>query len=143
MFPPIMRDPQKRSFNRYSIQRIGDELRSQGTLVGFHPEGTRNKSNDPHSLLPAKRGIGEVYQECPQATVIPVYIRGITNNLLREFWCNWFAAKSHPIDVYFGTPPDCSDYLSQPNNPDNHQKIADLCMDSIQKLATKHKALRP
>ena len=140
MFPPIMRESSKRSFNHYALQRMVDELRTQGTLLGFHPEGTRNKSNDPHSLLPPKKGVGKVYQNYPEATVLPVYIRGITNNLAREFWCNWFSAKKHPIDVYFGTPPECPDLLKQENTPENHQMIAEHCMLSIQKLAQQHKA---
>jgi 1-acyl-sn-glycerol-3-phosphate acyltransferase len=143
MFPPIMREASKRVFNKYALQRIGDELRTQGCLVGFHPEGRRNKSNDPHSLLPAKRGVGEVYQEVPDATVVPVYIRGITNNLLREFWCNWFSAKSHPIDVHFGPPPECPELLGKEHTPETHQEIAEHCMQSIHLLAQQHKALRP
>ena len=143
MSPPIMRESSKRSFNRYSIRRVVEELQSQGTLVGFHPEGTRNKSSDPHSLLPPKRGVGEVYQLYPQAAVVPVYIRGITNNLLREFWCNWFSAKKTPIDVYFGPSAQCAELLQAESNPENHQQIADQCMLSIQKLADLHKDRRP
>ena len=143
MFPPIMREQEKRIFNKYALQRIGDELRESGCLVGFHPEGTRNKSQDPHSLLPPKKGIGEVYQQVPSATVVPVYIRGITNNLLREFCCNWFSSKKHPIDVYFGPAPDCSELLDGCDTTENHQKIAEHCMKSIQILAEQHKALRP
>lgn len=143
MFPPIMRESSKRTFNRYAIQRVVDELKSQGTLVGFHPEGTRNKSSDPHSLLPPKKGVGEVFQLYPEATVLPVYIRGITNNLLREFWCNWFSAKSTPIDVYFGPPAQCPDLLQAEHNSENHQKISEHCMQSIHALAALHKERRP
>ena len=139
MFPPIMREPSKRGFNSYSLQRIIEELASQGTLVGFHPEGTRNKSSDPHSLLPAKKGVGEVIHNYPEAIVLPVYIRGITNNLLREFWCNWFSAQKSPIDVYFGEPTQCSDITQKENNPESHQRIADRCMESLQVLAQIHK----
>lgn len=122
---------------------MADELHTQGTLLGFHPEGTRNKSDDPHSLLPPKRGVGEVFQLYPEAIVLPVYIRGITNNLLREFWCNWFSAKKHPIDVYFGPPPSCPDLLDTENTPENHQKISEHCMQSIQALAEIHRERRP
>jgi 1-acyl-sn-glycerol-3-phosphate acyltransferase len=52
MFPPILRDKKRKAFNRYSIQRSLEELRKPGTVMGLHPEGTRNKSDDPYSFLP-------------------------------------------------------------------------------------------
>ena len=142
MFPPIFRSSAKRSFNQYSLQRIRDELETQGCIIGFHPEGTRNKSPDPHSLLPPKKGVGEVLNTTQHAVVVPVYIKGITNNLLREFFCNWFKAKTSPIDVHFGRPPELGSLYTNEQSRQTHLNIAQLCMDSIQELVEQHKTLR-
>ncbi|MEC7984545.1 MAG: lysophospholipid acyltransferase family protein, partial [Myxococcota bacterium] len=139
MFPPIMRGKEKRSFNRYSMQRMVAELKLKGTIVGFHPEGTRNKSEDLYSLLPPKPGAGELYRKAPHATILPIYIRGITNNLLHEFWFNWSIPKQKPIDVYFAPPPDCSDLLQQPPSRELHLQIAQRCMDQIQAQIDIHR----
>ena len=143
MFPPIFRHPSKRAFNQYALMRIKMELETQGCIIGFHPEGTRNKNPDPHSLLPPKKGVGEVLNTTPEAVIVPVYIKGITNNLLREFVCNWFRAKQTPIDVYFGSPPDLSEYYTQEQSKQTHMTIAQACMDAIQVLVERHKTLRP
>ena len=51
-----------------------------GNVIGFHPEGTRNKGADPYSYLPAQPGIGKLIKDAaPQ--VIPVFIAGLGNDL--------------------------------------------------------------
>ena len=57
MFPPILREKEKRIFNRYSIGRLIEEADTHPLTIGIHPEGTRNKSSDIFSLLPAKSGV--------------------------------------------------------------------------------------
>ena len=143
MFPPIFRGNPKRIFNQYALKRIKLELQTQGCIIGFHPEGTRNKDPDPHSLLPPKKGVGEVLNTTPESIVVPVYIKGITNNLIREFFCNWFKASQSPIDVYFGEPPNLDHLFTEKQLGTTHQNIAQACMASIQTLATEHQKLRP
>ena len=54
-----------------------------GRLIGFHPEGTRNKSEDPYSFLDAQPGIGRLILEArPQ--LVPVFIAGLSNSLGHE-----------------------------------------------------------
>jgi 1-acyl-sn-glycerol-3-phosphate acyltransferase len=56
MFPPVMRDKEKKPFNNYVIQRCIEELNREdiGTVLGIHPEGTRNKG-DAHTFCRAAR----------------------------------------------------------------------------------------
>ncbi len=57
MFPPVLRGESIRrraTFNEYSIQRTIEELQIPGTVMGLHPEGTRNKDDDPYKLLRAR-----------------------------------------------------------------------------------------
>ena len=59
MFPPFFRSAEKKAMNRVSLQILLEKLRTPGQLVGFHPEGTRNKTDDPYALLPAQPGAGD------------------------------------------------------------------------------------
>ena len=139
MFPPIFREEKKRIFNQYALQRIRQELDSQGSMVGFHPEGKRNKDTDPYTFLPAKKGVGEVIYNTPKAKVIPIYIQGMSNQILGEIITNWFSAKDHPIHVHFGPAKQYDTFRNQKEHADVHQAISEACMDEIQKLAHLHK----
>ncbi|MDB4939061.1 MAG: hypothetical protein JWP87_6033, partial [Labilithrix sp.] len=62
MFPPVMRDKEKKAFNTYSVARCIEELNRPeiGTVLGIHPEGSRNKGDDHYAFLPAQPGVGRV-----------------------------------------------------------------------------------
>ena len=139
MFPPIMRSADKKPFNAYALQRITDELQDQGVIVGFHPEGTRNKDPDHTKLLPARAGIGEVIRNTPEATTIPVFIAGPTNRVVREFFVNLFAAKKNPVVVYYGSPIDTSSFMKTESSRELHQQIANHCMEHIQALSEEYR----
>lgn len=144
MFPPILRDRQRAAFNRYSVQRCVEELETPGTVMGVHPEGTRNKSDDPYSFLPAQPGVGKVALEAPHASVFPVFIHGLTNDLRREWRRNWLMPKErNPITVTFGTEIDFADLRAQGSRPATQKRAADRCLDAIKALATEHRRQNP
>src|SRR5438105_7319954 len=60
MFPPFFRSSDKMPFNKHSLSLVIGQMKEGDWLVGFHPEGTRNKTDDPYTLLPAQPGVGEV-----------------------------------------------------------------------------------
>ncbi|MFN2411599.1 MAG: 1-acyl-sn-glycerol-3-phosphate acyltransferase, partial [Pyrinomonadaceae bacterium] len=64
MYPPFFREEKenlKRAFDKFSVRELVRICSNgRGNLIGFHPEGKRNLSPDPHSLLPAQPGIGKV-----------------------------------------------------------------------------------
>jgi 1-acyl-sn-glycerol-3-phosphate acyltransferase len=139
MFPPVMRDDKKRQFNQWSVDRLCDELRHPGTVVAIHPEGTRNKSDDPYAFLPAQPGAGRVALSVPEAVVIPVFVLGMGNALHEEFAANWTSPSAHPIDVYFGAPVDLSDLRGQAPRAALFKRASDRCMDAIRALANEHR----
>ena len=75
MYPPVMRRPDARVFNEYTVDLISEMLKEPGVVAGMHPEGTRNKGDDPYALLSAKPGVGRVALEM-KAGVIPVEASG-------------------------------------------------------------------
>ncbi len=140
MFPPILRDRQRASFNRYSLQRCVEELEKPGTIMGLHPEGTRNKSDDPYSFLPAQPGVGKVALEAT-ARVIPIFIHGLSNNLLTEWQRNWVKpTDEHPITVMFGAEIDLADLRAQGSRPATQKRAADRLLEGIVKLSDEHRA---
>ena len=111
MFPPLLRDKgeDKRAFNRWAIERCIEELSIEGTVMGLHPEGTRNKSDDPYAFLPAKPGVGRVALGAVGAHVIPAFVLGPSNDLAFELERNWTAPRESRIDVLIGPEIDLSD----------------------------------
>ena len=73
MFPPIFRPREKRGVTRAGLNFLAERLKSPKTLVGIHPEGTRNKGGDPYELLPPEPGFGRVALYA-RPIIIPIFI---------------------------------------------------------------------
>lgn len=141
MFPPVVRDPKRRAFNRYSVARCIAELATPGTVVGLHPEGTRNKGDDPYSLLPAQPGVGQVVLGSPRAKVFPVFLYGMTNDIVAELVDNWRRPHERPIDVWFGPEIRFDDLRARGDRVAIQKVAADRCRDAIRALAEAHRVL--
>ena len=145
MYPPFFAGgdrplPEKRVFDKYSF-RVLTQLAQvgAGNVIGFHPEGTRNKSADPYSFLPAQPGVGKLIREAnPQ--VIPVFIAGLCNNLPRQIARNW--NREDVIRIHFGETLDLSAYLEKPDRLRTHKEIADFVLAKIAELGERDRALR-
>jgi 1-acyl-sn-glycerol-3-phosphate acyltransferase len=144
MYPPFFATgdrpiPEKRVFDKYSF-RVLTELASvgRGNVIGFHPEGTRNKSEDPYSFLPAQPGVGKLIREAnPQ--VIPVFIAGLCNDLPRQVARNW--NREDVIRIHFGKVLDLSEYLQRPDRLRTHKEIADAVLSKIAELGENDRVL--
>jgi 1-acyl-sn-glycerol-3-phosphate acyltransferase len=141
MYPPFFReqrDAAKREFDKYSVRRL-IQLASYGHahVIGFHPEGKRNLSDDPYSFLPAQPGIGKViYAARPQ--VIPVYIAGLGNDLPKQILGNWRGGEK--VRIWFGDQIDLSEFYERGDRIRTHKEIADQTLKKISELAVLDKA---
>lgn len=143
MFPPILRDPRRGAFNRWALARTAAALSEPGTLVGLHPEGTRNKGPDAYDLLEAQPGVGKIVLEAPEGVVVvPVFVLGLTSALHREVVHNWTAPDRHPVNVLFGPPLDLSDLRAQGSRPATQKRTSDRCLEAIRRLAEEERAMR-
>jgi 1-acyl-sn-glycerol-3-phosphate acyltransferase len=143
MFPPLLRDRERgRVFNPFSQARMIEEISRPGTIMGMHPEGTRNRGDDPYSFLPPRAGTGRLIRRAPGVTVVPVFVHGLTNDAGRELWLNWTRPRAHPIDLVYGRPLDLADLLVLPDEHDTHVHIVERCMDRIAALADQQRTLR-
>lgn len=140
MFPPIFRSRAGARFNSYALDRCVAELQQPGTVMGIHPEGTRNKGPDPYSLLRTTRGVGRVALQAGDGVrVIPVWVLGTQNNLLLEILRNFTAARRYPLDVIFGAPLDFSDLMERTEHAAAWKVAAQRCMGAIQALGAEHR----
>ncbi|MBA3335491.1 MAG: 1-acyl-sn-glycerol-3-phosphate acyltransferase, partial [Acidobacteria bacterium] len=76
MYPPFFREDKeikKRDFDKFSLRRL-IELCTEGepNVIGFHPEGKRNLSENPYEFLPAQPGIGKIIM-ASKPQVVPVF----------------------------------------------------------------------
>jgi 1-acyl-sn-glycerol-3-phosphate acyltransferase len=109
MYPPIYREVEKRSVTRLGLDFLAAELQRPGTLVGIHPEGTRNKGDDPYDLLPAEQGFGRVVLSA-RPIVLPVFINGMANDFIHE--CrSTLDGSGMPIIMSFGPPVEFGEML--------------------------------
>jgi 1-acyl-sn-glycerol-3-phosphate acyltransferase len=145
MYPPVFRDRDRVALNRASVDEVIRVLRAGGAFVGLHPEGKRNTSDDPYTLLPARAGVGRIIRETRGATtVIPVFINGLGNDLVRQVACNFLARdkRGHAVTIVFGEPVAFGDLLERESTPELHQRIAHHALEAVRALEAEERALR-
>ncbi len=140
MYPPVFRDRSKAALNLLSINELSALLRSGGFFAGVHPEGTRNLGPDPYTLLPGQPGVGRIIHGS-RATVLPVFVNGLINDLKRQVLSN-FDGTGTPIISVFGKPIDFDDLLDKPGSPRVYRAISERCLEQIAALGAEERTLR-
>lgn len=140
MFPPVMRSEHQRPFNRYTTDFIVEALGVPGTVVGYHPEGTRGKGDDPYTLLPAQSGVGTIVQRA-KPIVMPVFTLGLINNFPKQISSN-FNGTGDPVTLVFGPALDLSRFDDAPDTPETSRAIADFIRDELVTLGQVERAFR-
>jgi len=144
MYPPFFITgedpvPAKRPFDKYSMRRLAQLCREgAGNVIGFHPEGTRNKGADPYSYLRPQPGVGKLIKDAnPQ--VVPVFIAGLGNKLAKQVLGNWFGGEK--IRIHFGRQLDLSEFMAKKDRLRTYKEIADFVMSKIAELGDADSAL--
>ncbi|MBI2394187.1 MAG: 1-acyl-sn-glycerol-3-phosphate acyltransferase [Deltaproteobacteria bacterium] len=140
MYPPVMRRPEARGFNEYTVDVVTELLQRRGTVVGMHPEGTRNKTNDPYTLLPAQIGVGQMVHRA-RPIVLPVFVLGLGNDLPKQVKGN-FDGTGDPITLTVGAPVALDALLAEPPRLRTYKKIADRLRAVLTDLGEQDRALR-
>lgn len=140
MFPPFFREGKevkKREFDKFSMQRLVDICEhGEAHVIGFHPEGKRNLSDDEYDFLPAQTGVGKIIM-ASRPQVVPVFIAGLGNDLPKQILGNWRGGE--PIRIHFGAPIDLSEFYEKSDRLRTHKEIADFLMEKIKELAEEDK----
>jgi 1-acyl-sn-glycerol-3-phosphate acyltransferase len=144
MYPPFFVTgknpiPEKRAFDKYSMRRLVQLCtEGAGNVIGFHPEGTRNKNDDPYSLLRPQPGVGKLIKEAnPQ--VIPVFIAGLGNDLVKQVLGNWRGGDQ--IRIHFGPLLDVAQFITKKDHVRTYKEIGEFVMGKIGELAEADRAL--
>ncbi|HEX8187522.1 MAG TPA: lysophospholipid acyltransferase family protein [Pyrinomonadaceae bacterium] len=145
MFPPFFAggdNPKvdKREFDKFSMRLLASLAREgAGNVIGFHPEGTRNKGADPYTYLRPQPGVGRLIKDArPQ--VIPVFIAGLGNDLPKQVLGNWRGGEA--VRVRFGPLLDLSDFYGRRDSVRTYKEIADFVMSKIAELGEQDRAAR-
>lgn len=139
MYPPFFRAPSKQRFNHWALARAAELLREGRVLVGFHPEGTRNRNPDPYTPLPAHPGVGKLVMES-WPIVVPAFIHGMTQDFFGDIRAN-FTGQRYAVAV-FGEPIDLTRFRGMSNRLATHKRIADHLLERIYALGAEERAER-
>jgi len=140
MYPPIFRERRRAALNVASLDELTWLLRRGGYFAGIHPEGRRNRGDDPYTLLPAQSGVGRVIHAA-RVPVIPVFVNGLINDLPRQVASN-FDGTGQRVVIVFGHPVDFGDLLNERPTQRVHQAIADRALDAVRTLGEEERILR-
>ncbi len=140
MYPPIFRERERSALNMMGLDELAWLLDKGGCMVGFHPEGTRNKG-DPYQLLPARTGIGRLAHRA-RVPVVPVFTNGLlTEDLPKQIRSN-FDGTGVPIHTVVGEPVDLADLLDEPASQGVFKRISNRIRDSIVALGAEEAEIR-
>ncbi|MDQ3180729.1 MAG: 1-acyl-sn-glycerol-3-phosphate acyltransferase [Acidobacteriota bacterium] len=142
MYPPFFREEKevkKREFDKYALRRLVQiASEGRGHIIGFHPEGRRNLSENPYEFFPAQPGVGSVVIKA-QPQVIPVFIAGLGNDLPKQILGNWRGGEK--VRIWFGEPIDLSDFYEKSDRLRTHKEISDFLMTKIAELGDRDKEI--
>jgi 1-acyl-sn-glycerol-3-phosphate acyltransferase len=143
IYPPVVRSKRGHAWGQRVIGILRDLLLERRVTVLIHPEGGRNKGDDPYSLLPARPGLGRIIHES-RATVVPIFLHGFPNSFGR--YASVAAARLRgappPVQAVMGEPIDFSRELATPGSPTLFHGMAQRITAEISALMPEERALR-
>jgi 1-acyl-sn-glycerol-3-phosphate acyltransferase len=140
MYPPLFRERSRAALNLAGLDEMSWMLRRGGAFLGMHPEGTRNKGDDPYTLLPSQPGVGRLIHHS-RVAVLPVFVNGLLNDLPKQVMSN-FDGTGVPVHVVFGAPIDYGDLLAQRGSPRIYRAIAERTASVIADLGSEERVYR-
>lgn len=141
MWPPVFRDSDRRDLNEAGMVQLRQTL-GEGAIIGFHPEGQRNKSMDPWTLAPHRPGVGRLTLDVhPDVAILPFFIIGLSNRFDREVRRGYLPAgqRGTPVRLHFGEPCLAGDL--QPLG--DAARITNTLMDRVASLAAVDRDMGP
>ncbi len=132
MYPPFFREPAKAPFNQWAMTELASLCRDgAGRLIGYHPEGTRNRNPDPYTFLPPHAGVGRLILEArPQ--VVPVFVAGLGNSVLEILRRRLRGGER--IRLRFGPALDGAGWAALPLTSAASRTVAEQVMAAVRLL---------
>ncbi len=139
MWPPMFRDARKSELNPIGLRQMAYALSTPGGVLGIHPEGTRQKGDDPYVLGAARPGVGQLIDQCHADTfILPFFILGLGNDFIKEVSLGFKRDPGPDVRMHWGTPMRCEDLRSRSAGP---QDMADNLLRIVNDLAQQDRAI--
>ena len=140
MWPPMFRDDRRLQLNEIGLRQMAWALSRPGTVLGIHPEGARQRGDDPYVLGPARPGVGRLVEAChPDTLVLPFFILGLGNDLLRETQIRLGLREGPDIRIHWGAAIRCGDLREAETGP---AAIAENLLQIVHELGSADRHLR-
>jgi len=140
MWPPMSQTLDRSGRNARALVKLAEVLERPFTIVGIHPEGTRNKSVDPLRFLKAKGGVGRLVRAChPDVLVMPFYLDGLSGSVgleLQRTFTRPGPGGVPPIRIVYGEPVPVSSL-------DREQPASAIARDLLQRVHELGSGLPP
>ena len=143
MYPPIVRNKAMKAWNRFAVDLMVYLLEQPRTMIGYHPEGTRNRGPDPYRLLPARAGCGElIYRARPN--VVPVFLQGFPRYAWHAPVVNaGLLGRPRPwVHMVMGEPMHFDEYYARPNTVETWKAISQCVVDRLSALGQEERRIR-
>ncbi len=144
MYPPFFQERDRHAANRAGLDFLAGRIAMEpGSVVGIHPEGTRNRSADAYALQRLSPGAGELALKTGPI-VIPVFINGMPATLGEAFAARRdpAARRTQPLIVVFGEPLDLADLGAAGPSPRAYKAAVERMGEAILRLGESERALR-
>lgn len=142
MYPPIFRDRRRGRLNLQMMEHIARLAGRPRVVIGYHPEGTRNRDTSPYELLPGRSGTGRLLLAAWKngAHILPVFMHELDPWLPRQLWNN--IRRHTRLNVVIGEPLDLADLADKPTNAATFHAVTALTMKRLAALASEERGLR-
>ncbi len=141
MYPPVVRSSRGAMWGKRVIQILIDLLHRGRVAIFIHPEGGRNKGNDPYDLLPAKPGLGKIIHQT-KADVFPVFLQGFPHSPKSFLRANHQRGARPLVHAVMGEPLDFSAERAEAASPEIYRKIGRRLMEAIVALSVEEREIR-
>ena len=143
IYPPVVRSSRGSMWGKQVIQILTDLLLKGRSAVFIHPEGGRNKGDDPYKLLPAKPGLGKIIHST-RTEVFPVFLQGFPKKPKEFISANYGKnkCKAPLVHAIMGESIDFSRERAMPASPEIYREIGRRLMDAIEALSVEERQLR-
>ena len=139
MWPPMFRDERKSQLNPVGLRQMAYALAKPGGVLGIHPEGARQKGDDPYILGPARPGVGQLVERChPDTLVLPFFILGLGNDLGKEIRIRLRPDPRPDIRIHWAPAVRCGELRS---GAPSAQELAERLLDVVHELGQQDQRL--
>lgn len=139
MWPPMFRDERKLELNPIGMRQMAYALSEPGAVLGIHPEGTRQKGDDPYVLGAARPGVGRLIEQChPETVVLPFFILGLGNDITKEIRMRLRRDPGPDIRMHWAAPIRCDELQKRSTGA---QDTADSLLEMVHELGQQDRAM--